>query len=137
MAGESNNRGWRLELTWIPGEFAVCRLASGAPLPAWASLEGAFQSVTRTSAELSIICAAYHVPASVECTRGWRLARVDGTFPHDATGVLASVVVPLGHAGISVLACATFDTDYILVRETQLSEATGALLAAGHSVRGS
>jgi uncharacterized protein len=37
-------------------------------------------------------------------------------------------------AGVSVFAISTFDTDYVLVRETNLGAAVGALKAAGHSI---
>lgn len=94
-----------------------------------------FLSVTRSVDELSIICDASRVPADVQCTRDWRLARIEGTFPHDASGVLASVVAPLAAAGVSVFASATFDTDYILLRAPQVAAAERALVAAGHSIR--
>lgn len=126
-----------LGLLWLPGEFAICRLARDVSVPAWALGAGSFQSITRTEGELSIICDAARVPADVLCTRGWRLARIEGTFTHDATGVLASMVTPLAGANVSVFASATFDTDYILVRESQRAAATRALEAAGHTVRGS
>ena|SRR5688500_12439203 len=41
---------------------------------------------------------------------------------------------PLARAGISILALATFDTDYLLVREPDLGRAVAALRAAGHHV---
>jgi len=92
--------------------------------------------VTRTADELSVICNAGIVPRHVEFTRGWRLGRLEGTFSHDCAGVLASVIAPLARDGISVFACATFDTDYMLVRAEQLARASQALLDAGHAVRG-
>lgn len=130
----SDDRGQRV--LWLPGEFAICRLAVDAPTPDWPVAPGQFFSATRTADELSVICDASIVPGGVECTRGWRLGRLEGTFPHDCAGVLASVIAPLARNGISVFACATFDTDYLLVSAEQLAGASQALLAAGHAVRG-
>ena len=45
----------------------------------------------------------------------------------ETTGVLAD-------AGVSLLAVATFDTDYLLVQAGSLERAVAALTAAGHSV---
>lgn len=126
----------KLRLAWLHGEFAICRLDSDAPAPNWANSPGRFASVTRTDTELSVICGADLVPTGVKCTRGWRLGRLEGTFPHDCAGVLASVVSPIAAAGISVFVCATFDTDYLLVAEAQVGRANRALVDAGHSVRG-
>jgi uncharacterized protein len=47
---------------------------------------------------------------------------------------MAQFTAPLARAGISILALATFDTDYLLVRNPDLSRALGALRSAGHHV---
>ena len=50
-------------------------------------------------------------------------------------GVLASLVNPLAEAGISVFAISTFDTDYLMVKQTDLDKATAALRQTGHSIQ--
>ncbi len=40
--------------------------------------------------------------------------------------------VPLAEAGVSVFAISTFDTDYVLVKATDLEIAQQALRQAGH-----
>ena len=123
-----------LDLALLPGRYAVCRLDPGAAVPAWA-WSGTPASVTRTDAELSIICAESAVPATVErVERGWRAVRVTGPLDFNAVGVMARLTAPLAAAGISILALATFDTDYVLVREPDLARALAALRAAGHHV---
>lgn len=123
-----------LTLTLLPGEFAVARLASDAPVPSWANAQ-AFTSVTRTADELSVICAAAQVPPHVSHERGWALIKLEGPFAFTQTGVLASVLVPLADAAVGILAIATFDTDYVLVQHAQVPVAIEALEAAGHTVR--
>jgi hypothetical protein len=118
-------------LVALPGEFAVCRLEPVAAIPDWA-WAGGFASVTRTDDELSLICAQEGVPADTRCDRGWRCLRVEGPFDLAQTGVLAALAVPLAEAGISTLAVATYDTDYLLVRGRDLEAARAALAAAGH-----
>lgn len=122
-----------LTLQLIPGEFATCRLPPGVPVPAWAG-SAVFSSVTRTAEELSIICPAASVPAGVKAERGWRLVKVAGPLDFAQVGVLASITAPLAAAGISLLAVATFDTDYVLVPAARLDEVRRALTAAGHTV---
>jgi uncharacterized protein len=123
-----------LTLHLHPGEYAVCRLAPDAAVPAWAQA-GGFCSITRTADELSIICRAEAVPADVKHERGWRLLQLAGPFDFDAVGVLSSVLQPLAAAKVSSLAVATFDTDYLLVKAANLAPALAALRAAGHTVR--
>lgn len=121
-----------LTLQLIHGEFAVCRLPAAAPVPAWAD-SAVFSSITRTADELSIMCPAAQVPADVKHEAGWRLLKFAGPFDFTETGILASVLAPLAAARIGILATATFDTDYLLVKDTRLAEVRQALEAAGHT----
>jgi hypothetical protein len=122
-----------LTLSVLPDSFAICRLDADAPIPPWASALG-FSSVTRTRDDLSIVCQQHVVPAGVRCERDWRALRVDGTLDFALTGILASLAAPLAHAGISIFAISTFDTDYLLVKETDLPRAVQTLSAAGHRI---
>ncbi|HEX8213733.1 MAG TPA: ACT domain-containing protein [Longimicrobium sp.] len=120
-----------LRLTILPEALTVCRLAAGDAFPSWLPTHG-FLSVTRTSDELSVVCAADAVPAGVRCEPGWRALAVAGPLDFDLTGVLASIATPLAEAGISIFAISTFDTDYVLVKADRLGDATDALRHAGH-----
>jgi hypothetical protein len=123
-------------LTIVAEPLALCRLAPDAPVPAWAlSRRGPLSSVTRTADELSIVCAASSVPTDVTASRGWRALRVDGPLDLALVGVVASLAAPLAGAGVSIFPIATYDTDWILVRETQLERARDALARAGHDAR--
>jgi uncharacterized protein len=121
-------------LTLLPGDYAVCRLDPAAPIPSWADGAG-FRTISRTADELSIVCPAGDVPAGVRCETPWRCVKVNGPFPFDAPGVLASLVVPLAAHTIPVLAIATFDTDYLLLPGAHADAALRVLHAAGHSLR--
>jgi len=123
-----------LTLTLLDGLFAVARLDPRAALPDWAA--GDFTSVTRTENELSVVAADAHVPEDVRAERGFRAFRIEGPLPFDTVGVLASLAGPLAEAKISILAIATFDTDYVLVRETDLARAKEALGTRGFVLRG-
>lgn len=113
-------------LCLLPGTYAVCRLESGAVVPAWATT-GDFFSLTRTADELSIVCDQSVVPDDVQCERDWRCFKLAGPIPFSTVGVLASLVEPLADAGISVFAISTFDTDYLLVKEMDLAKAAAVL----------
>lgn len=124
-------RRWVLSV--LDGRFAVCRLDAGTEIPPWAT-RGQFFSVTRTPGELSIVCAERHVPAGVVRDDGWACLELHGPFELSVCGVLASLSAPLAEAGIPVLAVATHDTDYLLVKHSMLDGAVGALARAGHRV---
>jgi hypothetical protein len=125
-----------LTLLVLPGELAVVRLPPDAHVPPWAfsPVPGALWSMTRTDEEVSLVRAAEAVPSDARAERGWRALRVAGTIDFALTGVLASVLAPLGEAAVSIFAVSTYDTDYVLVREQALPAAVDALRAAGHDV---
>ena len=122
-----------LELSLLPGSFAISRLAADSPIPAWAT-EGPFFSVTRTGDELSVVTELSVVPLGVQSERGWRVLRVHGPFVLSEIGILASLATPLAEAKISLFAVSTFDTDYLLVASETLSGVIAALEGAGHTV---
>ncbi len=124
-----------LTLSVLPETLAVCRLGPDEALPPWANA-GDFRAVTRTSSELSIVCAEASVPPAVTANRGWRAIVVDGTLDFALTGVLAALASPLASAGVSIFAMSTYDTDYVLVKQDTLDRAVAALAAAGHRFPG-
>jgi hypothetical protein len=125
------NRSLTLEV--LPGSCAVCRLDAGAEVPGWAA-RGPLVSVTRTDAELSIVCDEGVVPSDVRAEGGWRCIRVRGPLGFGMTGVLASLASPLAGAGVSIFVISTYDTDYLMVQERDLGRARDALSRAGHLV---
>jgi hypothetical protein len=123
-----------LTLSVFPDVFAVCRLPPDAALPTWTHAES-FVSITRTRDELSIVCPQSHVPDGIQAEPGWRCLKVEGPFDLALTGVLASLAGPLAMAGISMFTVATYDTDYLLVKDQDILGAMEALEQAGHHVR--
>ena len=122
-----------LNLTVLPGTYAVCRLDSQANLPGWAT-SGDFFSVTRTAGELSVVCEEGAVPEGVTREGDWRCLRVRGPLDFGLTGILASLLAPLAEAGISIFAISTYDTDYIMVKAANLERAIAALSRSGHVI---
>lgn len=131
---ESPTLTCKLSLTLLPQHVAVCRLESGDPIPGWAT-SGELWSVTRTPDEVSLVCEERFVPEGLRVERGWRCLKVRGPLDFGMTGVLISIADPLAAAGVSVFSFSTFDTDYVLVREEQVTTACAALTRAGHSVQ--
>lgn len=114
-------------------KLTICKLDKDADVPAWA-LHHAFVCITRTEEELSLVAPEALVPAHLPHDRGWQGFKVEGPLDLTLYGVLAALITPLAQAGISVLAIATFDTDYFLVKETQVEQAVALLCQEGYHV---
>ncbi len=120
-------------LNILPQRLVICRLEPDQPVPQWA-LGGEFFSITRTTEELSIVCEEGLPPAGTVCESGWRALMLEGPFDFNQVGILKSVLDALAAANISIFALSTFETDYILVRASDLERTVSALRAAGHRV---
>ena len=121
-----------LSVHQLPGRFAVCRLPpdADAALPR----SGPLRSLTVTDEEISIVCAEREAPDGARVERGWCALRVAGAFDFGVVGLLARLAGTLAAAGVPILAIATFDTDYLLVKAADLERAAAALRASGVDV---
>ncbi|WP_346289604.1 ACT domain-containing protein [Sphaerothrix gracilis] len=119
-------------LILLPQSLAICRLAATAAIPDWA-VSQSLLSVTRTDEELSLVCDEAQVPEGVVCDRPWQAFQVAGPLDFSLTGILASLLVPLAEAEISIFAVSTYNTDYLLVRQRQVKAAI-AILGQRHRV---
>ena len=122
-----------LNLTLKPGRLSVCQLPADSALPAWAG-SAAFVAIARTEEELSLVVPEAIAPADIKQEAGWRCLKVHGPLGFGLTGILASILDPLAHAGISVFAVSTFNTDYVLIKEINAEAAVAALRESGHTV---
>jgi hypothetical protein len=116
--------------------LAIVRLPAKAAVPAWAQVSEGFSSITRSDAELSIVCRDAAVPEGVTEERGWRALVVEGSLDLNQVGVLAELAAPLAAAEIPIFVLSTYETDYVLVPDEALRTAAEALERAGHSVAG-
>lgn len=124
-----------LDLHLLPGEYVICRLPAGAPLPdGLTSSGGDVVSVTWTPDEVSILCPRGRAPTEAAASETpWRCLRA-GSVGLVQTGVLAALAAPLAEARVNIFAFSTHDTDYLMVPTVRLTEAVAALAGAGHRI---
>lgn len=121
-----------LKLRVLPGIYAYARIATDSPVPAWAE-DKTFCLRMRTATEQCIVCPDANVPPGVKKEGPWKIIGIDATLDFNQIGIIANLAVPLAEAGLSIAPIASFDTDYLLVREADLMKAMKALTAAGHA----
>ena len=123
-----------LRFRLLAERFAITRLDPKTDVPEWALRPATLASITRTPEELSVVCPGSHVPPEVKSDAGWLCLKLEGPFPFSMTGVLASFINPLSSNRIPIFAIATFDTDYVLIKQEFWHAARGALESAGHTM---
>jgi uncharacterized protein len=122
-----------LKFRQLPDLYAIVRRPPQAPIPEWAT-KGDFTSITRTTDELSIVCAANNLPADLHSESHWICLELEGPFPFSQTGVLLSFIEPLSNNGVPIFAISTFDTDYVLISKDHIDQAVDLLREAGHEL---
>jgi len=117
-----------------PESFGIHRLPPDRPVDL-ARLSTAFwYSVTRTSDEVSVVAPDSIDPGPGDREPGWSCLQVAGILDFSMVGVIAGISGVLAAANVSLFAVSTYNTDYILVKTSDLDAAIRALIAAGHTV---
>lgn len=122
--------------------LAVVRLPPSSVIPEWilsAQSTCDFLSITRTRDELSLVCPESIVPEPSsedkhKIENGWVSFKVKGPLDFAWTGILAGLAQPLAAQGISIFAISTYDTDYILVKESVVEKTAEVFRNQGHTV---
>ena len=122
-----------MKLKKLPYELTVCKVESIECI----GLEKDFFFVGKTNEELSLVCPTEDTPTqTIKREDGWRCFRIEGVLDFSLVGILAKISSILAENGIGIFAVSTFNTDYILVKEENVDEATAALAASGYSISG-
>lgn len=127
--------------------LAICQISldQSPPVP---QLAGEFYSLTyipsqpqdsgaahdNSRHELSLIVPVIRAPTGVPCLQPYRAFQIRGPLAPELVGIIASLVAPLAHAGISVFTLSTYNTDYVLTNEESFSRAQEVLRSVHHTL---
>ena len=89
--------------------------------------EEGFRFVTIEGDSLSVVTRTDSLSTFDKKSDNWSLFCLQGPIPFEEAGILEKVLKLLSDMRISVLVYSSYDSDYILVRETQLNDALKAL----------
>ena len=116
----------------FPYFFSVCKIAD----PRLIDWRDPFVFVGKTDAELSLVCREASVPeGSRPVSAGWRMFRVAGQLDFSLAGILSRISGVLADEQIPIFAVSTYDTDYVLVKNSRFARALKALESAGCRVK--
>ncbi len=118
-------------LAVLPDKFTIHSLPVGAEIPSQV-LNSSLYFIGKTHEELSIV-----VPESVhllseESDVDWRVLEVLGPLQLSMVGIMAQIGNVLATAKISIFVVSTFETDFFLVKEKDLTNAASALEEDGY-----
>ena len=120
-----------MELKVLDMDLSVCKVSSVDDIDPGAD----FFFVGKTDEEISLVCETSHVPSSVLVRDdGWKGFRIVGELDFSLIGILSRISSVLADNKIGIFAVSTYNTDYILVRGSDLERAINALASSGYEI---
>lgn len=120
-----------LQVRIMNEHFSICQVSDAKDIP----FDDVYVFVAKTDDELSLVCRTKVVPdTTIQRADGYRAFRVVGVLPLDKIGIISRIASILMESGISIFVISTYNTDYILVQESDLDEAQKKLRECGYDV---
>ena len=119
-----------LKLKILNGEYVMHQVEPNGIIPE-SVIKSDFYSITKTDDEISIIAEAMIPIEGNKVETGYSCIQLVGEFDVSITGIWARITTILANAGIAVLAIATYNTDYFLVKSLHLDKAVAAFKENG------
>jgi hypothetical protein len=118
----------------LRGKYSIYKFKNGSVLPDWI-YSSDFYSVTKTKDELSVIALQTEfISEDIVRSNDWRIFKIEGPLDFSLVGIIADVASIFKENKIPIFTISTYETDYILVKQKDLSFGMKALRAKGHQI---
>ncbi|MEG6616573.1 ACT domain-containing protein [Peptococcaceae bacterium 1198_IL3148] len=118
-----------MELKLIEKSFSICKVIDLSKV----NFNDEYVFLAKTDEEISLVCQTKYVPGNcVECEKGWSAFRINGELDFSLIGILSKISKILADNKIGIFVVSTYNTDYIFVKEDNLTSAIEVLTAAGY-----
>ena len=120
-----------MEIKRIEQDFTVCQVKDYSLV----NLDSEYSFIAKTEEERSLVCITKEVPSNViRRDDGWKAFCVQGVLDFSLIGILSKISTILAERGISVFAVSTYNTDYILIKDTNYEKALEVLKYSGYEI---
>lgn len=118
-----------MQMQIIDHALTVCKVHSVSDI----ALTDDFYFIGKTDEELSLVCKTESAPKNtIERDDGWRGFRIVGELDFSLIGILSKISSVLAENKIGIFAVSTYNTDYILVKESSFDRAVRVLSDKGY-----
>ena len=120
-----------MELKVIEGNFTICKIQDMSEI----NLKSEYYFVGKTDEENSLICYEKDVPNNVIIREdGYKGFRIQGILDLSLIGILSKILTILADNKIGIAAVATYNTDYVFIKEDNFERALNVLANAGYRI---
>lgn len=115
----------------IDGDFSVCKVSDFSQV----NWHADYCFTGKTDEEHSLVCLTADVPTlTIAREDGWKAFRIQGSLDFALVGILARISTLLAQSGISIFALSTYNTDYVLTKESDFLSALAILRSSGYPI---
>lgn len=120
-----------MQIKKIYHNFSICQVEDYSLV----NLEADYSFIAKTEEERSLVCITKEVPSNViRRDDGWKAFCVQGVLDFSLIGILSKISTILAERGISIFAVSTYNTDYILIKDTNYEKALEVLRSSGYEI---
>nr|WP_307992094.1 ACT domain-containing protein [uncultured Niameybacter sp.] len=117
-----------MDLKQLSQSFSICKVKDFKEV----DLNNQFVFVSHTDRECSVICPTEIVPREcIEVEHGWNCFYIAEDAAFSKYGMIAFLADIIAKQKTGILVVATYDTDYILIKEEKWEEVKTALYESG------
>lgn len=117
----------------LTNTFAIHSLDENSSIPA-SVFKCDMYFIGKTVDELSLVVPQSLAIPSLETDYDWRVLEVLGPLNLSLVGIMSEISGVLAEAKVSIFVISTFDTDFVLVKQEQLTTAVHALKKAMYTI---
>ncbi len=120
-----------MQIKKIYQDFSICQVEDYLLV----NLDSEYSFIAKTKEERSLVCITKEVPSNViRRDDGWKAFCVQGVLDFSLIGILSEISTILAEHGISIFAVSTYNTDYILIKDTNYEKALEVLKSSGYQI---
>lgn len=119
-----------MELTLYKEYYKIVKLKQ----PLNVRLDGVY-FYSQTSEEYSLVCSENVVMSIIsDIESGYRLFKIEGVLDFSLIGIISKISVLLANNGISIFVISTFNTDYFMIKNSDVIQGISLFEANGYSI---
>ena len=120
-----------VQIKKIYQDFSICQVEDFSLV----NLDSEYSFIAKTEEERSLVCITKEVPSNViRRDDGWKAFCVQGVLDFSLIGILSKISTILAERGISIFVVSTYNTDYILIKDTNYEKALEVLKFSGYEI---
>lgn len=115
--------------------YSIFKFPSDSEIPASFRKIPGFKSITYTEDECSIVAPSNTIETTgaLSIDNDWFIIQIVGELDFSLVGILTQLANPLAENQISIFALSTYNTDYLLIKNSDKEKSIHVLSQCGHT----